>query len=430
MRALVVCPDSPPTPTSNTGGHVRLGMFMRTLAALGAEVDMLFFMPEALVPDAAGLQALTCRQARHWGMDLRRVRVAPLQKRRPPTLRSHYLAPLASAHAHHFYRSFSGAPQVEAVRECLADRPDVVIVQYLAAMLPLLRSGLRPRGVLFDLCDVDHKAGLRAALAPPWRPGKLAYAAHTPAIHFAERQGAALADATLVAAEADRRYLSALGVPRLQRVPNAVRLPAAPAPLPPEPTLLFLGSFNHPPNLAAVAWLVQSIWPRVKAKIPHARLLIAGQPTANLPPACHDDGSIEVLGFVPDLAALYARARVVCCPVLAGGGTRLKLIEAAAHGKPMVATRIGAEGLGLRHGREILIADSAPAFAAACIEHLAADATCARFGAAARSHALQHFDAAATERTLAQLIATAAAAPRGRSRRPESEYPEILSPQA
>jgi glycosyltransferase involved in cell wall biosynthesis len=229
-----------------------------------------------------------------------------------------------------------------------------------------------------------------------------------PAIHLAERQGAANARATLVASEADGKYLAALGVPRVHTVPNAVHIPTEPAPVPAESTLLFLGSYNYPPNLAAVTWLVGSIWPLIKARVPHAKLLIAGQPADALPDAWRSDSSIAVLGFVPDLAALYARTRVVCCPIRTGSGTRIKLIEAAAYGKPMVSTTIGAEGLGLQPGKDIAIADSASAFAIACSDLLTSDTSCRHYGAAARGFALQHFDARMIEQRIYDLIAEAA----------------------
>ncbi|MBC7052047.1 glycosyltransferase family 4 protein, partial [Salmonella enterica subsp. enterica serovar Enteritidis] len=68
----------------------------------------------------------------------------------------------------------------------------------------------------------------------------------------------------------------------------------------------------------------------------------------------------------PDMAPLYARADLAIAPLRAGGGSRIKLIEAAAHGVPAVATRVGAEGLRFASGRDILLADAADTFIAAC----------------------------------------------------------------
>ncbi len=85
---------------------------------------------------------------------------------------------------------------------------------------------------------------------------------------------------------------------------------------------------------------------------------------------------------------------MVCCPILSGGGTRVKLVEAAAYGKPMVSTRIGAEGLELQDGQDFLQRDDPKAFADACVRLLQSDELCERLGAAARMAAIKHYDRA------------------------------------
>ena len=84
-----------------------------------------------------------------------------------------------------------------------------------------------------------------------------------------------------------------------------------------------------------------------------------------------------------DLEALYERSRAICCPIVNGGGTRVKLIEAAAHAKPIVATSIGAEGLSFESEREILICETDGEIAQACIRLLTDDAASLRLGKSA-----------------------------------------------
>jgi glycosyltransferase involved in cell wall biosynthesis len=87
---------------------------------------------------------------------------------------------------------------------------------------------------------------------------------------------------------------------------------------------------------------------------------------------------------VEDLSALYRRTRVVCCPIRVAGGTRLKILEAAAYGKPIVSTTVGAEGIEFRDGQEIFLRDEPASFAAACAKLMADTSLGEQMGAAAR----------------------------------------------
>jgi glycosyltransferase involved in cell wall biosynthesis len=158
-------------------------------------------------------------------------------------------------------------------------------------------------------------------------------------------------------------------------IPNAVNLP--------EPgrahrgaglRMLFVGNLSYPPNRDAACLLVREVLPRLRRQR-------AGPVTVTLAGPTGADGAlaslgtqpgVRLLGFVPDLAACYRSADVVAAPLLAGGGTRIKLLEAMAHGVPVVTTTAGAAGLAVRHGTHLLIADS-PGAAAGALARLAAD---------------------------------------------------------
>lgn len=380
MRALLICPDTPPDAVNQAGGTRRLGLFMDAVGRIADEIEMLFLVPESFIRAAPDGETLSRQQSAFWGRDIRAT-LAPLERRRENNL-NHYVLPTLSVRHHPFFQAYSGERQVAAVAEMLRRKPDLVFVQRLAAMSPVLRTKMDLPPVFFDLDDVEHKARLRAALAPPRYLGKYAYLSQIPAIHLAERRAARLARAVFVCSELDQRYLAALGVRRLHVVPNAVPLPKREYRAVREQTILYLGNYGHAPNIGAAERLIRCIWPAVREKAPGARLLIAGSPADALPSSKNPPKGVEFPGFVPDLAALYASSRVVCCPIVEGGGTRVKIIEAGAHGRPVVSTCVGAEGLNFTDGEEIILADSDEDIARACVSLLNDAARCEKIGTA------------------------------------------------
>ncbi len=170
--------------------------------------------------------------------------------------------------------------------------------------------------------------------------------------------------------ETAKHYLEAF-VPgaRVAVAANAVAFPTTQAP-PKDaasPVLLFVGMFAYGPNLEAAEWLVRDIFPRIVAEVPDARLALVGgyiERLDHLRPAAH---GVDFLGFVPDIAAAYAASAVAASPILSGGGTRTKIIEAVAYRVPVVSTTLGAEGLDFVDGSEIVLRDDAVSFAAACV---------------------------------------------------------------
>lgn len=135
------------------------------------------------------------------------------------------------------------------------------------------------------------------------------------------------------------------------------------------PLVVFLGSMDWEPNIDGVEWLVRAVWPTVRAAVPEARLRIVGRnPHARIQRLACD--AITLTGRVSAVADHVRDAAVVVVPLRIGGGTRLKIFEAMAMRKAVVSTSIGAEGLEVRHGHDILLADDAPAFAAHTIAML------------------------------------------------------------
>lgn len=152
-------------------------------------------------------------------------------------------------------------------------------------------------------------------------------------------------------------------------VPNAVDLDYfAPSNTPAEPhTLVFSGTLNYRPNLDAVRYLIDEIWPLVRHRYPDAELNLTGSTQGVDVRALRGPG-VRLLGEVPDIRPYVSSAAAVVVPIRIGGGTRLKVLEAMAMGKPIVSTAAGCEGVSVDDGEHLLIADSAPAFASRIFE--------------------------------------------------------------
>jgi glycosyltransferase involved in cell wall biosynthesis len=156
-----------------------------------------------------------------------------------------------------------------------------------------------------------------------------------------------------------------------------------------ETTMLFTGLMSYEPNVEAVRYFAGEILPLVRRRVPDARLSVVGARPAREVTALASAG-VTVHGFVPDTRPHYRDAAVVVVPLLHGGGTRLKILEAAASGKAIVTTSVGVEGLDFRADEDLLVADSAPAFAEAVVALAGDPARRRELGWRAREIALRY----------------------------------------
>jgi glycosyltransferase involved in cell wall biosynthesis len=165
-------------------------------------------------------------------------------------------------------------------------------------------------------------------------------------------------------------------------------------------TMLFLGSFRHPPNQEALDWLTRMVLPLVLEKSPESRLIVVG---SDPPPRHHLPdlpGAIELRGFVEDIREPLSRYALFVCPILSGSGMRVKLLEAFASGIPVVSTRLGAEGLASKDGELCALADDPADFANAILELLAEPAKARAMAGRARAEVVQTKDMAILTRSL------------------------------
>lgn len=178
-------------------------------------------------------------------------------------------------------------------------------------------------------------------------------------------------------------------------VPNGVAiedLPAAPPESDGPPALLFTGTMGYPPNAEGVLWLVHEAWPAVRRARPDATLRIVGpDPPAAIRRLAGRDG-IEVLGRVPELAPQFAAATLVVAPIRSGAGTRLKVLEGLASGRPVVTTPAGMEGIAAVDGVQLRVAEEPETFARAVLELLADTGERLRLAAAGRRLVEEQYD--------------------------------------
>jgi len=153
---------------------------------------------------------------------------------------------------------------------------------------------------------------------------------------------------------------------RLRYVPNVVDVSSIRpvVPVAGARRAVFVANFAYEPNRNGLRFLLERVFPLVWRELPDAKLLLVGRGLEEMPPS---DPRVETVGFVEDLAEAYARASCAVVPLLQGGGTPLKFVEALAYGLPIVATSRAAAGLAVRDGEHCLLADGEQAFASALV---------------------------------------------------------------
>jgi polysaccharide biosynthesis protein PslH len=270
-------------------------------------------------------------------------------------------------------------------------QPQIVQVEFhiMGQYLPALEGC--PAPVVLNL----HEPGAAAAVERRGRvpgPGLLFPYLEGRAWQRFERALLGQLQAVVVFTERDRQEVARLAPhARLECIPPGTDLPEHP--LDPRgqdpPSLVFIGSFVHPPNVDAAQRLAQDIFPRLAAQRPQLKLFLIG---TNPPPALRQLQSeqVRVTGFLPDVTPFLGRAAAVAVPLRLGGGMRLKVLEALAYGKAVAASPRAVEGLQVRHREHLLLAESDDEFAAALLELVDNPELRVQLGQSARRWALEH----------------------------------------
>jgi sugar transferase (PEP-CTERM/EpsH1 system associated) len=224
----------------------------------------------------------------------------------------------------------------------------------------------------------------------------------------AERRYASRADAVVTVSEHDRRHFArSVAAEKTFVIPTGVDVEYfQPAPSEEQAaTLVFTGSMDWLPNEDAVVYFVDRILPRIRQEFPHATLWIVGRrPSARLKALATSDTGIRVTGRVEDIRPYVRAAAVYIVPLRVGGGTRLKIFEALAMGKAVVSTTIGAEGLPVRDGENIVLADTPQDFASRVTDLLRDREHRRQLGIAARRLVERHYSWSAVARQFEDIL--------------------------
>jgi|SRR5579884_207115 len=261
---------------------------------------------------------------------------------------------------------------------------------------------------LLDDQNVEEELYSRLWRAEPLGPRKLVRGLDALAVRGYERRSLRLPDAVTVSSARDLAQLQSRAPgQRFHLVPNGVDTRAIPfVSEGREPdTIMFAGAMSWPPNVAAAVSLARDIMPLIWKERADARLWIVGKDPAPEVAALAGE-RIAVTGTVDSMLPYLQRASAAVVPLRAGGGTRLKILEAMAAGLPVVTTSIGAEGLGLVDGREVVIADSPSPIADAVVRLMRDPRFAAGLVATARRRAEAEFEWTVIAPHLLELFAT------------------------
>jgi hypothetical protein len=269
-----------------------------------------------------------------------------------------------------------------------ADLDAVMLCRYYVAdtNLPLFRR-LTPRAkVLFDTEDLHFVREERTAR----HLGSTTLSRQAAASRRRELELVRRADATLVVSPVEQKLLlEAVPGAKVLLLPNMHEVRGNSRPFAERNGLVFVGGCGHPPNEDAIRWFTGQIWPLLYARRPDLVLHLIGDMPEHLRQEFSGD-RIVIHGRVPDLEPWMQGSRVALAPLRIGAGVKGKVNTAMSHGLPVVATTMAAEGMGLKHGVNALLADEPSRFAEAIIELYEDQALWERISAASTEHVRAH----------------------------------------
>lgn len=292
----------------------------------------------------------------------------------------------------------------QLLRRWLAEnRFDIVQIEgiELAPYTDTIHSAPHSPLVVFDDHNCEYLLQQRTFLTDLYSPLRWAPAAYSfvqwQRLRSYEARVCRSADRVLAVSEADADALRDL-VPGLDVVvvPNGIDTeayrPATTDADQQHDQMLFTGTMDFRPNVDAVLWFAKEVLPLVREEVACAHFVIAGQRPHRRLAALGRNPAITLTGWVEDVRPFFEAATVYVAPLRIGGGTRLKLLEAMAMEKAIVATSLGAEGYPVQHGRELLLADTPAAFADAVVSLLQSASRRSQLGKTGRSFVEKRYD--------------------------------------
>jgi glycosyltransferase involved in cell wall biosynthesis len=373
VNALFISAEAP-YPLAG-GGALRSASLLNFLAHHGA-VDMVVFRePRAADPRVHLPPGLVRRlhvlelplHARH--TLARAVRNAGRLARRAPPLMDRFAG-------------FGG--QIAAATR--GQRYDIAIIEHFWCA-PYWKQAADVSGItILDLHNIESVLHARCALSGKGSPAlaRLTHRAFQKICRNLEEEWLPRFTYLLAASHADAELLRSISPGSHVLVyPNSIPWVPAP-PKREEEMIVFSGNLEYHPNVSAVRFFRDQIWPYLRERWPGLVWRLIGKNPQGVAKFVSGDPRIELSGPVADAVSELARAKVAIVPLLAGSGTRVKIIEAWAAGVPVVSTTLGAEGLPARAGEHLLLADGAPGFRDAVSSLLGNPALRDRIGRAGR----------------------------------------------
>jgi glycosyltransferase involved in cell wall biosynthesis len=302
-------------------------------------------------------------------------------------------------------RRFGPAARAE-IEALLTAHPFGAVVADSSFVLPLLPTRL-PAPLVVHLHNVESALLRRPGTERPPFADRLQRRLEGRLIRRAERIATRRAVLTITVSSRDRAHVADFApAAAVEVVENSIDVFALPVLSMPSdeapPLLLFVGALDYPPNREAVRELVTVHAPFLRRHRPDLRIRVVGHDPDGEITALIRDGGCEATGFVPDLLPHYAEATCVYLPIRSGGGTRIKVLEAFAVGRPVLATEVAVEGLGLSDGREYLRFET-PGEGLASIDHVRRGDVSGLI-ARGRTLAERRFDHAVARRRLADAF--------------------------
>ena len=390
MRLLFLCVASPYP--ANNGRRMRTRALLQALADEGHDLTLLTFAEPAELTDISKALGELCRE----------VHCVPVT---PKSLSSSIdlftrLRGLFSAKPY-FVQKFVSSAMRQLIQEHLGRGDyDVVVCDTVCSMVNL---ALSPVPLLLDSVDVQHVI-LQRYLALEHNPAKKLYAwSEARKLRRWEEGACQMSALNLACSEHDGRLLQSLApASRVVVVPNVIDVDSYPISADNDSlTVLYQGGMDWFPNRDAVVYFVAEILPELRKRVPGVRFVVAGRQASDK--FCRRYAgvqNVEFTGTVPDMRPVIAKAAVCVVPLRIASGTRLKILEAAATGKAVVSTQVGAEGLDFIHGEDIVIADDPQEFARAVAGLLVDVSRRHRIGEAARKRAERQYSLAALRASL------------------------------
>ena len=403
MRTLFLCRNLP-VPV-NSGYAIRTLSLVRALAEIGYEIDFLSFGCHS-ANDVRPLSSL-CKTV-----------ATVANKRTNISTKLEYLRRLAGLFANESYalHRFSSSEMRSLIESRLKTRDyDFVLADGLHGVINIPHTDVP---IVLNCHNVEWLILERYAAVQRNLAKKVYARIEARRMREAERTTCDRIAVALACSKIDRALLLELR-PELPIfvVPNCVDTDyITPNPtvsrLESEPTLIFQGVMDWYPNCDAVKFFANEIFPAIRREFPRARFVVAGRnPSSELRQSFAAIPGVEVTGTVADIRPYLSEASLVVVPLRIGSGTRLKILESAAAGKPIVSTSLGVEGLDFQSHKEIVIADEPDSFAQEVISLLRNPQRRRALGDAARERVVRRYSQEALRQALNEALVSVVGEP-------------------